>query len=121
MLFCAEGFCTSIWTNTIDGFWSGGTNWLGGAPTNNADTRITNVTSKAVIIDAVTPSTNLSIGRLQLWGPAATTNTLLLTNAGPGNPLTASSVTILRGGTLVATNSAVVDTGSLIMSNGTIA
>ena len=105
LLCCAEAFATSIWTNSLGGLWSDGTNWLGGAPTNNAEVRITNATSKVVIIDAATPSTNLSIGRFQLGGSTSTTNTLLLTNAGLANPLTASSIAIIRGGALVATNS----------------
>src|SRR5258707_14335573 len=121
LMCCAEGFSASIWTNAIGGSWSDGINWSGGAPTNNADTRITNATSKTVMIDAATPATNLNLSRLQIWGPANTTNSLLLMNAGLSNPLLiANSLTILRGGELVMTNSALTDSGTLIMSNGAV-
>src|SRR6266404_3839007 len=116
LIFCAEAFSASIWTNASDGFWSVDTNWAGGAPINNATARITNANSKVVIIDAATPATNLNLGSLQLWGPANTTNTLLLTNAGSSNPLLiANSLTMLRGGAMVLTNSAVIDSGYLRM------
>src|SRR5437762_11698872 len=91
VVLCVNAFGTSIWTNASGGSWSAGTNWLGGAPTNNADTRITNANSKVVVIDATTPATNLNLSRLLLWGPFNVTNTLSVTDLGSTNPLLLSS------------------------------
>src|SRR5262249_16837200 len=70
-----------IWPNTVRGFWSDGTNWTGHTPPDiTSFIRITNDNSKTVMIDALTPATELTVQMLTLSAPPEATNTLLLSN-----------------------------------------
>src|SRR6266542_3269833 len=114
--FAQNCFGAASWTNTGSGFWKDGSNWSGGRSPNSAlgSTLITNASTKTVTIDALTPSTNLTINSLTISGPGASTNTLLLADVGTNNPLTlvSSELKIAQGGALIVTNSSLVLTGS---------
>ena len=114
--FAQNCFGAASWTNTGSGFWKDGSNWSGGRSPNSdlGSTLITNASTKTVTIDALTPSTNLTINSLTISGPGASTNTLLLADVGTNNPLTlvSSELKIAQGGALIVTNSSLVLTGS---------
>jgi T5SS/PEP-CTERM-associated repeat protein len=107
----------ATWTNFNSGFWKDGANWLSGRVPNSGSgaTYLTNVNSKIVTIDGLTPSTNLTINSLTISGQGSDTNTLALVNVGTNNPLTllnSGELKITGGGALTITNSALVITGS---------
>src|SRR2546425_5384692 len=111
------------WISPTDGLWRIGTNWSGGSPpdstfsSNITTVWITNAISKVVTIDAGTPSTNLTVGRLNLWAASSFTNTLMMLDVGTNNPLALlSPLTIGRGGALSMMNSAVVVQDALTIS-----
>lgn len=89
------------------GFWQDGTNWSGHtAPDILSFIRITNDVSKTVTIDALTPSTNLTVQKLTISAPPGVTNTLLLSSAGLTNPLVfQTGLEMLDGATIRVTNS----------------
>src|SRR5882672_5493673 len=101
----------NIYTNSISGKWEASTNWSLGAPSTNDFAFITNSGSKAVTIDGVT-STNfpgtMTVANLTISSPTNSyTNTLILSDAGTNRPLhVVSNLTVLPGGTLTITNSA---------------
>jgi hypothetical protein len=100
------------WTSATSSKWETAGNWSAGAPTNsNAANLITNATTKTVTIDATTTNaanvSTLTISNLTLSGPAGTTNTLQLTDAGTSTPLRIrNGLTITSRGALLVTNSA---------------
>jgi fibronectin-binding autotransporter adhesin len=97
-----------IWTNTVSGLWSDGTNWTGHTPPDiTSFIRITNDNSKTVTIDALTPATELTVQMLTLNAPPGATNTLLLTDVGTNNPLVfQTGLELQDGAALRITNSA---------------
>ena len=117
VLFLAQNcHAAATWTNFNSGFWKDGANWLSGrVPTSGSGaTYITNGNTKTVTIDALTPSTNLTINSLTISGQGSGANTLALVNVGTNNPLTllSSELKITQRGALVVTNSSLVLTGS---------
>jgi len=107
----------ATWTNFNSGFWKDGTNWLSGRVPSLTlgTTTIANSNTKTVTIDALTPSTNLTINSLTISGSGNATNTLLLSNVGTNNPLillNSAELKITQGGALMVTNSSLVVTGS---------
>ena len=109
------------WTNSASGLWRVGSNWdIGVAPgIFTGTTRITNPDTKTVLIDALTPASNLVISALNLGGPAGTTNTLALVDVGTNQPLVVSNqtLTLYGGSALAITNSSLVVTGRFISFN----
>ena len=112
---CSCGFtffahAEKAWIRPISGLWRVGTNWSGGTPPDiTSFIQITNDSTKVVTIDAATPASNLTVQRLSISAPNAATNTLLVADLGAGNPLTLQdTLTILAGGALRVTNSAVI-------------
>jgi hypothetical protein len=97
-----------IWTNSASGLWQDGINWSGHtAPDITAFIQITNDVTKTVTVDALTPSTNLTVQMLTLNAPPGATNTLLLSNAGTNNPLIfQTGLELQSGAALQITNSA---------------
>src|SRR6267154_322947 len=56
-----------VWTNNVSGFWRDGTNWTGHAPPDiTSFIQITNDLSKTITIDALTPTTELTVQMLTL-------------------------------------------------------
>src|SRR2546428_6754435 len=95
------------WTNSNSGLWTVGSNWSIGRPPDMAAglTLITNAGTKTVTIDSATAATNLILNNLTLLGPAGTTNTLEMADAGTNKPLVllslaSSPLAIARGGAL---------------------
>src|SRR5438128_5716590 len=79
LIFATSVSAQKFWVSPTSGLWRDGANWSGGTPpfsTNNVT--IANTNSKVVTIDAATPSANLTITRLNLWGPNNFTNTLII-------------------------------------------
>jgi T5SS/PEP-CTERM-associated repeat protein len=99
-----------IWTNAASGLWRDGTNWTGHiAPNITSFIRITNDNTKTVTIDALTPSTNLTVQSLTLSAPPGATNTLLLSDVGTNNPLTfQTGLELQDGAALRVTNSGIL-------------
>src|SRR5579862_8827690 len=96
---------TNSWTDG-SGKWEAPGNWSAGAPAStNAANLITNATSKAVTIDALTPPGNLTINNLVISGPSGTVNVLQLTNAPAATLHILTSLIISNGGALSITNS----------------
>jgi len=86
--FPAPSLAEKVWFSATDGFWRDGTNWSGTtAPDINSFIRITNDLSKTVVLDALTPATNLTVQMLTISAPPGATNTLLLSALGLSNPL----------------------------------
>src|SRR5437762_11275100 len=83
----------TIWRSTTSGLWSEGTNWSSPtAPTlATGGVYITNQAMKTVTVDAPTPTINLFINSLNVWGPSGTTNTLLLCGGTTNHPLVVSN------------------------------
>jgi len=105
MFLTQHCFAADNWINSGSGFWRDGANWsTGRAPSlTSGTTTIANSNTKVVTIDALTPSTNLTINSLTISGSANTANTLLLSNAGTNNPLTllsSAELKITQGGAL---------------------
>ncbi|MDE3067373.1 MAG: hypothetical protein KGJ60_07450 [Verrucomicrobiota bacterium] len=117
------------WVSPVTGFWRDGTNWSGNTPPDStAFIQITNANTKTVIIDALTPATNLTAQMLTLNAPPGQTNALLLDSAGTNNPLILQTgLTLQDGAVLRITNSALVlqltndhvnIDGSLVLDSG---
>ncbi len=116
-----DASAASIWRSASSGFWSEATNWTSPtAPTlATGGVYITNQAMKTVTVDAQTPTTNLFINGLNVWGPSGTTNTLLLSGGTTNHPLVVSNqtMTVASGGLVVVTNSSLVVTGRFINCN----
>src|SRR6266496_2764988 len=116
-----DASAAAIWRSTNSGLWSEGTNWSSPtAPTlATGGVYITNETMKTVTVDAQTPTINLFINGLNVWGPSGTTNTLLLSGGTTNLPLVVSNqtMTVAGGGLVVVTNSSLVVTGRFINCN----
>lgn len=111
----------NIYTNIASGRWEVSTNWSLGAPGATDSSYITNpapFTPITVTIDANTSSSftnTLTVANLTISAPGSSpTNTLFLANAGLSTPLhVISNLTILPGGALTISNSALrVDNGT---------
>jgi hypothetical protein len=96
-----------IWMTNASGFWREGTNWSGRTPPDiTSFIRITNDITKTVTIDAITPSTNLTVQKLSISAPPGVTNTLLLSSIGVTNPLVfQTGLEMLDGAAIRVTNS----------------
>jgi hypothetical protein len=120
------GLFTNSWV-AGDGKWETGSNWETGAP-NSGDLAdlITNAVTKTVTIDSTTVSSSsiMRINDLTISAPAATVNTLQLTNAGTATPLRIlNGLTISSGGALLLTNSALLvggESGRDFIVDGTV-
>lgn len=131
LTFTTPVHAVKVWTNSLSGFWQDRTNWLQqSAPDINSSVQITNDVTKTIILNELTPVTNLSIISLLLNAPPGATNTLLLSNVGPTNPLTMNTGLELQDGAAMRiTNSALlcqltndhvnID-GSIILDSGSI-
>src|SRR2546423_4116533 len=115
ILACSCGFAflshsEKVWIRPSGGLWRAGTNWSGGTPPDiTSYIQITNDSTKVVTIDAATPASNLTVQRLTISAPNAATNTLIVADPGTNNPLTLQdTLTILTGGVLRVTNSALI-------------
>lgn len=110
LTFTTPVYAVKVWTNSLSGFWQERTNWLQqSAPDINSSVQITNDVSKTIILNELTPITNLSIVSLLLNAPPGVTNTLLLSNVGVTNPLTMNTGLELQdGAALRITNSALL-------------
>jgi T5SS/PEP-CTERM-associated repeat protein len=120
-----------LWISPVSSFWDVGTNWSGGTPPDDtAFIRITNDLTKTITIDAQTPVTNLTVQKLTLSAPPGATNTLIVQDLGPGNPLIfQTGLEMEDGAVLHLTNSSMelqlmfdhvnID-GSMILDNGSI-
>jgi T5SS/PEP-CTERM-associated repeat protein len=113
---CSHSFgqTTNEWTNVVSGLWGDAANWSANQPpsTGFTYTEITNGGTKTVTIDGNTSGGALSIDRLRLSATAGSTNTLLLSGLGTGNPLQASHyVAVDLGGIIVLSNSALSSFG----------
>jgi len=97
-----------VWTSPISGLWRDGTNWTGNTPPDNTSFLwITNDLSKTITIDALTPSSELTVQMLTLNAPPGVTNTLLLSDVGTNNPLIfQTGLELQSGAAVVITNSA---------------
>ena len=111
----------NIYTNTASGRWEVSSNWSLGAPGATDSSYITNpapITPITVTIDATTSSSftnTMTVANLTIGSPANSyTNTLFLNSAGISTPLhVISNLTILPGGALTLSNSALtVDNGT---------
>jgi T5SS/PEP-CTERM-associated repeat protein len=122
LLFTNNLQAQKLWTSPTNGLWREGTNWSGGtAPsiTNIGNVLIGNANTKVVTIDSGTSSSNLTVGRLNLWGTNNGNNTLLMDNVTTNKPLIlGSQLTIGKGGAFDLINSAVQVSDSLTISNG---
>src|SRR5437867_2346857 len=111
-----------LWTSPTNGLWREGTNWSGGTPpatTNITTVFIGNANTKVITIDAVTSSSNLTVGRVNLWGTNNGNNSLIMDNVPTNNPLIITQpLTIGKGGALGLIGSACVVQNSLTISNG---
>ena len=111
----------NIYTNTSSGRWEVSSNWSLGAPSVTNSSYITNpapTTPITVTIDATTSSSftnTMTVANLTIGSPTNSyTNTLFLNSAGISTPLhVISNLTILPGGALTLSNSALtVDNGT---------
>ena len=117
---------SNFYTSPSSGKWETATNWSLGAPGTSNSIYITNSGTKTITIDATTAfsfTNTLTIADLTVSAPTNSyTNTLFLNNAGTGTPLhVVSNLTILPGGALTISNSALtVDVGTtpLTLPNG---
>src|SRR6266516_2902985 len=104
-----DASAAAIWRSPTSGLWSEGTNWTSPtAPTlATGGVYITNQAMKTVTVDAQTPTINLFINGLNVWGPSGTTNTLLVSSGTTDRPLGVSNhtMTVASGGRVVVTNS----------------
>jgi T5SS/PEP-CTERM-associated repeat protein len=120
-----------LWISPVSSFWEVGTNWSGGtAPDDTAFIRITNDLTKTITIDVQTPTTNLTVQKLTLSAPPGATNTLMVQDLGPSNPLIfQTGLEMEDGAVLHLTNSSMelqlmfdhinID-GGMILDNGSI-
>jgi hypothetical protein len=116
---------TNAWISPVSGKWETSTNWSLGSPSSTDSGFVTNAGTKTVTIDATTATftSTMTVANLTFGSPTnSSTNTLFLNNIGTGTPLhVVSNLTLLPGGTITITNSALtVDNGNtpLTIPNG---
>ena len=114
-------FGAAIWTNAAGGAWRDGVNWNGGKAPNLAlgGVYLSNALTKTITVDASTPTSNLWVNSLNIWGPPNATNTLLLLDLGAARALVVSNqtLTVANRGAIHITNSSLVVTGRSISFN----
>jgi hypothetical protein len=99
------------WIYPSGGYWDDFRNWsFGVRPASSQFVVITNASTKLVSVDSYTSGVypeSMTVTSLTISGNSTTTNTLLLSNAGTTTPLCVQdALTILSGGELAMTNSA---------------
>src|SRR5712691_200025 len=90
LLFTNSVQAQKLWTSPTNGLWRQGTNWSGGTPpsiTNISTIVIANANTKVITIDSITSSSNLTVGRLNVWGTNNANNSLIMDNVPTNNPL----------------------------------
>jgi hypothetical protein len=121
------------WINPASGTWEQAANWsLGVLPDQSQSVLITNSGSKAVAINPSTATSfpgSMTVSNLTIRGASNTQNTLLLNSVDPAIPLTVldgltlqddgrilnfNSGLVVRNGTLVVTNSQIIQDGGFI-------
>jgi hypothetical protein len=139
LLACAiSAPAEKLWISPVSSLWDVGTNWSGGTPPDDtAFIRITNNLTKTITIDAQTPTTNLLVQKLTLSAPPGATNSLMVQDLGPGNPLIfQTGLEMEDGAVLHLTNSSmelqlmfdhvnidgkmILDSGSIIFGDNTV-
>jgi T5SS/PEP-CTERM-associated repeat protein len=117
------GATTNRWTNSVSGLWRTGPNWSSNVPPDSTFgfILITNSGTKTVTIDALTPSTNLTVQALTVSAPTGFTNTLALVDVTTNLPLQVSgALRLVRGGAMTLTNSEVNSAGVTLDGGGTL-
>src|SRR4051812_26990329 len=113
------------WIKPTSGYWEEQSSWSLGVPTNSPSIYITNSGWKAVGISATTATnypSSMSVSDLTIRGAWDTVNTLLLQYAGTDVPFTvANGLIAADGGRIVNFDSAlIVQSGTIIVTNSEI-